>query len=494
MQPKDTADNADAGERDSHALVRTTPGAQGLSAAGILDLLRAMDADGLELHSFMLASHGQVVAEGWWHPYTQERVHMLHSVTKAFTATGVGLAVHEGLFGLDDAVLDYFPERFRPETPAHLRKMRVIDLLTQTSGHDHGTSGSVWRGISTSWIDEFMKIPVPHKPGTRFQYSSATSFMLSALVTRTSGVSLHDYLAPRLFAPLGMRSVKWDVGPEGINPGGNGASAVTEDLLKLTVLHAADGVWNGQRILPEGWVTAAGEGAADRPYGLHWWALPGRPGFYAFGAFGQYGFVLPELGLALATTAAVRGSISRPDVGIPPLVWQYLPQIAAGADPHNRSEEQLRDYLSSRKLSPVRKTTPQLAAAGVNGLRFMAEPNEDDIKSIVLEIEPTCCRLVLEVGDRKHWISASLDGEWLQSRTTLPGAGLHHGYERAELVTAASGGWSNANEFTLQCQYVETAFRDTFVLRFEVTALTLERSVNVNGAGMHRPLVRAHAI
>lgn len=483
-----------ADARDPQALARSTPGAQGLSAAGILGLLRAMAANGLELHSFMLARHGQVVAEGWWHPYGPERVHMLHSVTKAFTATGVGLAVHEGLFGLDDAVLDHFPERVHPGTPVHLRTMRVIDLLTQTSGHDHGTSGSVWRGISTSWIDEFMKIPVPHAPGTHFQYSSATSFMLSALVKRTSGVSLHDYLVPRLFAPLGMRSLKWDVGPEGINPGGNGASAVTEDLLKLAVLHAAEGMWNGRRILPEGWAGAAGQGAPGRPYGLHWWALPGRPGFYAFGAFGQYGFVFPEHGLALAVTAAVPGSISRPDTGIPPLVWQHLPRLVAGADLHGRSEEDLGAYLDTRRLSPVRPGRVQFAEEGISGLRFVADPNEDGVRSVVLEIEPTRCRLRLQVGDRTHCVAASMDAGWLESRTTLPGAGLHHGYEPDELATAASGGWSAPGEFTLQCQYLETAFRDSFVLRFAGTALTLERSVNVNGASTHRPPVRAHAI
>lgn len=479
-------------ERSCASLPRSEPGALGLSAAAISGLLDAFEANGLELHSFMLARHGHVVAEGWWRPYSAERVHMLHSVTKGLTATGVGLAVHEGLFGLDDPVLRYFPERVHARMPEHLMAMRVRDLLTQTSGHDRGTSGAVWRGIATSWIDEFMNIPVPHAPGTHFQYSSATSFMLSALVTRTSGVSLHDYLAPRLFVPLGMASVRWDVGPEGINPGGNGASATTEDLLKLTVLHAADGVWNGQRILPAGWVAAAGQGAPDRPYGLHWWALPGRPGFYAFGAFGQYGFAFPEHGLALAITAAVPGSISRPDVGIPPLVWEHLPRILAGTDADGSFSPKLRRRLSSLALSLAPQSLGMGCASEVDGLRFEAMPNEDGVRSITVRFDRAArCRLAIETATGLHTIDAGLGGTWIEGETSLPGMGLHHGYEPERLATVATAGWTAPDVLALQCQYVETAFRDRFVLTFSADALVMARSVNVNGGSTERPPVRA---
>lgn len=484
--------NAASMQTDS-MLPPTSPGSAGLSASAIEDLLRAMESAGLELHSFMLARRGQVVAQAWWNPYGPERVHMMHSVTKALTSTGVGVAVHEGLFSLDDRVISFFPERASADLSGHLSRMRVRDLLTQTSGHDRGVSGSVWRSIATSWIDEFLKIPVEHAPGTHFQYSSATSFMLSAIVTRTSGQSLQDYLAARVFEPVAMRSIQWDMGPEGINPGGNGASMTSEDLLRLAILYAADGCWNGKRILPEGWVAAASQAAAARPYGYHWWVWPEQPGFFAFGAFGQYAFVFPEHELALVTTAAVPGSISRPDIGIPPLVWQYLPRIIAGPDASSESELSLTRYTQSCSLSLGGIEVPNNQACMVSGLRFRAESNADDICAIQIDFNGPNCLVQFEYSHLTHCIDAGLGGTHVESTTTLPGAGLHHGYEPSQLATVAWGYWNEPNVFTLKCQYVETAFCDTFIFAYDDGVLNMQRSVNVNGGNTWRPTIYAHS-
>src|SRR3546814_16630449 len=83
-------------------------------------------------------------------------------------------------------------------------------------------SGSIWRSIETSWVREFFRIPVVYEPGTRHVYSSAASYMLSAIVTRITGETIEAYLTPRLFEPLGMAEVRWDIGPDGANPGGYG--------------------------------------------------------------------------------------------------------------------------------------------------------------------------------------------------------------------------------------------------------------------------------
>jgi len=480
-----------AGYADIDGLPRANPSALDLSAAAIDAMLEDLSQAGIEMHSFMLARDGAVAAEGWWSPYRPDRVHMLHSVTKAFTSTGVGLALDEKLFSLDDRVVDFFPDHLPPTVSENLAAMTVRHLLTQTSGHDRGVSGSVWRRIPTSWINEFLKIPVPHKPGTRFQYSSATSFMLSAIVTRTSGSSLHDYLKPRLFEPLGMDSVKWDVGPEGINPGGNGASATSGDLLKFAVLHAADGIWKGSRILPEGWVEGASTPVSGNPYGYHWWVKPGAPGFFAFGAFGQYAFVIPQWRLALVTTAAVPGSISVPDIGIPPIIWEHLPRIVAGADADSEGAKRL-----SQRLAGPRLPTLQQAGGNVQALplrTFVADPNEDGITALTLQQRGNLCELTIAIGGKTHLVEASLDGEPHEGVTTLPGAGLHHGYEPEELRYVASAGWEDRNELVILCRYPETAFADTLRLRLNGNSFTFDRSVNVNGGAVVRPTVNGHS-
>ena len=224
-----------------------------------------------------------------------------------------------------------------------------------------------------------------------------------------------------------------------------------------------------------------------------WWALPRRPGFYAFGAFGQYAFVLPEHELALAITGAVPGSISRPDVGIPPLVWEHLPKILEGPDADDNPAAALTDRLSSLSLSIAPPALATGCAEAIHGVRFEAMPNEPGlIAATVCFNGSTRCQLMLETATGMHTIDAGLLGTCVESETTLPGMGLHHGYEPERLVTVAAAGWSAPDALTINCQYVETAFRDRFFLTFGSDHLILERSVNVNGGAKSLPLIRLH--
>ncbi|MFM9197171.1 MAG: serine hydrolase, partial [Planctomycetia bacterium] len=83
-----------AGGWPEHAeavLPRSDPGSQGVAAAGLLDLVDALDRhEGL--HGLVVVRHGHVVAEGWWKPYDAATPHSLYSLSKSFTATAVGLA------------------------------------------------------------------------------------------------------------------------------------------------------------------------------------------------------------------------------------------------------------------------------------------------------------------------------------------------------------------------------------------------------------------
>ena len=196
----------------SDGLPRARPDAHGVDPGRVQAFLDEAARLGVELHSFMLWRTGHVVAEGWWWPYRPDRRHMMHSATKSFLSAAVGLAVAEGRFSLWDRVVDFFDDH-RPARPSpSLAVMTIEDLLTQTSGHAQGASGSVWRSIRTSWIDEFFKIPVAFEPGTRFRYTSATSFLLSAIVSRTTGQKAHDHITPRLLQPLGIAGLEWDAG------------------------------------------------------------------------------------------------------------------------------------------------------------------------------------------------------------------------------------------------------------------------------------------
>src|SRR5258707_13087509 len=89
-------------------LPRSTPEAQGVSSQAIRDFVASADKINT-LHSFMLVRHGQVIAEGWWKPEAADKPHVLHSLSKSFNSTAIGLAIADGKLDLEDPVLKFFP-------------------------------------------------------------------------------------------------------------------------------------------------------------------------------------------------------------------------------------------------------------------------------------------------------------------------------------------------------------------------------------------------
>src|SRR5215471_17227585 len=119
-------------------LARSTPEAEGIPSSAILEFIRSveehvrpMDA----LQSFMLLRHGNVAAEGCWAPYGSNSPHPLHSLSKSFTSSAIGLAIHEGLLLVDDPVLQFFPDDAPANPSDNLKAMRVRHLLSMNTGH-----------------------------------------------------------------------------------------------------------------------------------------------------------------------------------------------------------------------------------------------------------------------------------------------------------------------------------------------------------------------
>ena len=459
-------------------LRRAPPQSQGVDPQAVLAFLEEVADRKLELHSFMLARHGQVVSEGFWWPYRPDRPHMFHSATKSFAVSGVAIALAEGRFALDDKVVSFFPDELPPVVSNNLAAMTVRDLLTMQAGHANEISGSVWRQIKTSWITEFLKIPVVHKPGTRFVYSSAASFMLSAIVTRTTGQTLHAYMEPRFFAPLGIRNISWDVGPGGINPGGNGLTGRTSDLLKLGILHAQQGRWEGRQILPAAWVRDATTPKVETgEYGYQWWMGPERA-YYALGLFTQLSIVFPDHDAVLAITGAIDGSAK-----LLPTVWKHFPR-AFGANTVSAmrgADAALRQRTAGLRLLPALAFTTSPVAQRISGRSFRIDRNAEQVEQVRFTFADGRCLFELRDHRGTHRIDVGL-ADWVEGRTGMTGNTLHHQYQPESMVVVAGGRWIDPATFEMTWQFAETAFRDRVVCRFDGDRLTLDRSVNVNSA------------
>ena len=295
------------------------------------NMAKAMDgffeqaaADSMDIHSVMIVRDGNVIYSRWQSEGVDTVPHILHSVSKTFTATAVGLAIADGKLALTDKVIDFFPDKLPADISDNLKAMTVRDLLTMTCGHDEEPTGQRVEGAD--WVQAFLAHPVVHEPGTFYLYNSLGTYMCSAIVQKVTGEKVVDYLDVRLFQPLHIDKPKWEESPQGINCGGWGLYLKTEDLAKMGQLLLQNGEWNGQQLIPAEWVAemskkqvesinpgtrmedAAAKGMTKETsdwmqgYGYQMWRC--RPGcFRADGARGQYIIVVPDKNAVIAITS-----------------------------------------------------------------------------------------------------------------------------------------------------------------------------------------------
>jgi CubicO group peptidase (beta-lactamase class C family) len=375
-------------------LPRTSPERQGIASSALLHFVEALDSQIHELHSFMLLRHGSVVAEGWWSPYRREHPHMVFSLSKSFTSTAVGLAVAEGFFSLDDSVLSFFPEEAPTQASEYLAAMRVRHLLSMTTGHTIDTWAFLVDRPDGNWIKGFLEVPVLHAPGTHFLYNTGATYMLSAIVQKTTGTKLIEYLEPRLFEPLGIEHALWEESPQGIAIGGIGLRLTTEDIARFGLLYLQKGIWQGRRLLSEAWITeatAAQTAPGANPhsdwtqgYGYQFWRC--RHGAYrGDGVFGQFCLIMPEQDAVLTITGGIDVFDAQQPLN---LVWDLLLPAMRKESLAEESGEahSLTEKVSSLTLLPVQGRATSPIASQVAGRTYRVDVNDLKIETIALQV------------------------------------------------------------------------------------------------------------
>lgn len=221
---------------------------------------------GVRTDGILVIHHGAIVYEHYAHGYTPQMPHLAWSVSKTFTNALTGIAVGQGLLELDDSICG----EEGPAYPAPSCAIRVQDLLEFSSGLDwleayegqSPTASSVLAMLYGEGQPDMAAFvaghPLRDPPGTTFQYSSGDSNLLSAVVGRAlAPVHGEQYPWTLLFDRLGMSSVTWERDGAGTYVGSSYLYASPRDMGRFGLLWLQDGCWEGQRILPEGWVAAS---------------------------------------------------------------------------------------------------------------------------------------------------------------------------------------------------------------------------------------------
>lgn len=275
--------------------------------------------------------------------FTADDLHDLRSVTKSVVGLLTGIALDRGLLkgGLDQPVLDWFPEHADLATPER-RRITLAHLLTMTVGLAWDESGSYLRPDNSETRMRFALDPVRHvlerdivaEPGSRFVYNSGATLLLGEVITRATGRPLDVVARDWLFAPLGIERTEWRRARDQVTPFG-GLRLRPRDLARIGRMLLDGGQWQGRQLVPATWIDASFQprvptGSGELRYGYQWWRGaftlgPRRVGWVAaMGNGGQRMFLLPELDLVVVVTA---GNYNQPDSWRAPM--QVFGSVAA---------------------------------------------------------------------------------------------------------------------------------------------------------------------
>ncbi len=303
----------------------------------------------LQLDALLVARHGKLVVEEYFHGHHRDRLHETRSAAKSMTATLIGAAMHASApLALASPVYRVMNGGVEPAN-LELRKraMTLEHLLTMSGGYHCDDNDDRAPGNENRMWDETpdpdfyrhtLALPMAFAPGDTSIYCSINPNLALGMLGRAAGESplaLFDRLLAR---PLKIERYGWTLDPVGHPYGGGGVRFTARDFLKMGQLMLDGGVWKGTRILGKEYVVRASAPRVriqGRAYGYLWWGMDypwnGRTvhAYAALGAGGQDVIVVPELGLVVLSYASNYGDRISRDIQGRFMTQELLPAVKA---------------------------------------------------------------------------------------------------------------------------------------------------------------------
>lgn len=267
-----------------------------------------------ETFGTVIVKGGKLIHEQYARTHTPEHTCPSWSKAKSITHALVGILVGDGKIDIH-APADV-PEWSAPGDP---RKAITLDLLLRMSSglgfredympeHPSDVIAMLWGEGKDDTAHFAASFPLEHEPGSYWSYASGTTNIVSRCAARALGAKgedFHSFMRERLFDPLGMKTPVPKFDAAGTFIGSSFCFCSPRDFARFGLLYLRDGVWEGERLLPEGWVDYARtstwqQQGAEEPYGAHWWlGLAGPGSFSANGYEGQYTVIIPDLDMVV---------------------------------------------------------------------------------------------------------------------------------------------------------------------------------------------------
>jgi CubicO group peptidase (beta-lactamase class C family) len=462
-----------------------TPEEEGMDSAALAGLVEFGTTRRFD--SLLIVRHGKIVLDVYYAPYRADIPHAINSSTKAVIGTLTAIAIRDGLLdGVTHPVLDFFGDRSLANLDESKRTITVQNLLDMTSGLDwkeplDGRPDSVIEmGRSPDWIKFVLDRPMSGAAGNVFNYNSGNPHLLSAILTKLTGMSAWDYAKAKLFGPLGIRSSMWRSDPQGNSIGGFGLALQPRDMAKLGYLYLRNGRWEDQQIVPPAWFEKVSHATVNMNaswepelrYSNFFWALPNRHVYMAVGYHCQLIMVLPDSDLVAVTTARNFCPFGKLADYISSAVKSdsAMPPDPAGANLLERAIH----AVSTEHPKHV-DARPEIEAA-VSGKAYKFPTNPLNVKSLSVTFVGPDPHYDLELYAPSRKLSGpiGMDGVYRKSSPATFGA------------AATRGNWRDDHTFAIERMTLGTGEEQMWSLSFDGAKLRLRgkdrgREVSVEG-------------
>lgn len=281
-----------------------TEGIDPAAMAAVVAQARALP----NLHALIVARDGEMLAEHRLRGPSLDQPVNIKSASKTVLSALVGIAIDQGvLSGTDQKIAPLLADNLPADGDPRLQDIEVGHLLSMQAGLGR-TSGQYYGAWVTSpnWVRHALARPFDDDPGGRMIYSTGTSHLMSAALTRAAGTSTHSLAQDWLAQPLGVTIPPWLRDPQGFYFGGNDMMMSPKALLRFGELYRLGGVIDGRRILSEAWIAESWTPRTRSPwsghaYGYGWFTKQagGHDVHFAWGYGGQMLFVVPSLDLTV---------------------------------------------------------------------------------------------------------------------------------------------------------------------------------------------------
>jgi CubicO group peptidase (beta-lactamase class C family) len=273
------------------------------------------------LHSLLVSWKGEVVLERYYNGTKPTKLANIKSASKSVISALVGIAIQQGrIRSVKEPIGSFFPELVASGKNRPKAGITIEDLLTMQSGLETTSNRNYGAWVlSGDWVRHALNKPLLNAPGTRMEYSTGNTHLLSAILSKATGKSTWQFAQETLAKPLGFSLPQWPRDPQGIYFGGNDMLMTPRQMLAFGEMYLRRGRVGDRQIVPSSWVEASFVARAqsmrerERQYGYGWWIrqLGGYRTHYAWGYGGQFIFVVPELELVVVTTSSSEVSNDR---------------------------------------------------------------------------------------------------------------------------------------------------------------------------------------